>query len=128
MSFVVNNSGFIAIFQREMSAMRKIEMTEVFGYDGMIDPSSGMTTYSYDPSGSYKGMQYFDKYYGSQKEGYVVNSPDYFDKNSFMFTPPYSPYYNPRTGTRNGSSYPIKSFYHWTDITTYIPLVGLIYL
>jgi hypothetical protein len=71
-------------------------------------------------------MAYFDKHYGSGKDGYVAGSPDYFDRNSFINeSPTISPYINPRTGLYNSRRYPISSNFHWTDIPIYIPGIGL---
>ena len=79
----------------------------------------------FEADASYKGMDYFDKHYGSKKEGYVANSPDYFDRNSFI-NGGYSPYLNPRRGSYyQGSGNPISSKFHWTDIPIYIPVIGL---
>lgn len=80
----------------------------------------------FEADASYKAMSYFDKYYGSGKDGYTYRSPDYFDKNSFI-NRSYSPYINPRRGTTyQGGNHPISSKFHWTDILIYIPILGLI--
>ncbi len=69
----------------------------------------------FEADASYKGSAYFDKYYGSGKEGYVEESPDYFDKNSFSnFID--SPYKNPRKAGYNWSACPVSGSFHWTDI------------
>ena len=39
----------------------------------------------FEADASYKGAAYFDKYNGSQKDGFVKGSPDYFDKASFAW-------------------------------------------
>jgi RHS repeat-associated protein len=79
----------------------------------------------FEADASYKGAAYFDKHYGSGKDGYVANSLDYFDRNSFIIgTPSY--YENPRTGNRNRSVNPISGEFHWTDIPIYIPIIGLL--
>ena len=69
----------------------------------------------FEADASYKGAEYFDKYYGSGKEGYVAGSPDYFDKYSFSNTAP-SPYINPRTNSRSQTPHPLSGKFHWTDI------------
>jgi hypothetical protein len=38
----------------------------------------------FEADASYKGMSYFDKYYGTGKIGYINGSPDFFDKESFL--------------------------------------------
>jgi hypothetical protein len=78
----------------------------------------------FEADASYKGAAYFDKHYGSGKDGYVANSPDYFDRNSFITGTP-SSYLNLRTGERNRSVNPISGKFHWTDIPIYIPVIGL---
>jgi hypothetical protein len=78
----------------------------------------------FEADASYKGAAYFDKHYGSKKEGYVAGSPDYFDRNSFVTGSP-SPYLNLRTGVQNRSVNPISGRFHWTDIPIYIPVIGL---
>lgn len=82
----------------------------------------------FEADASYKGADYFDKYYGSKKAGYVAQSPYYFDRNSFIYggTNNASTYVNPRTGYNNFSSHPISGVFHWTDIPIYIPIIGLI--
>ena len=82
----------------------------------------------FEADASYKGAAYFDKYYGSRKAGYVVQSPYYFDRNSFIYggTNNASTYVNPRTGYQNSSRHPISEAFHWTDIPIYIPIFGLI--
>ena len=80
----------------------------------------------FEADASYKGAAYFDKHYGSGKDGYVAGSADYFDRYSFINgkTSP-SPYLNSRTGVRNYSTNPITGKFHWTDIPIYIPIIGL---
>ncbi|MDR1180636.1 MAG: hypothetical protein LBL13_01465 [Bacteroidales bacterium] len=81
----------------------------------------------FEADASYKGMAYFDKHYGSGKDGYVTGSLDYFDRNSFTDDSwRGSPYINSRTGERNYSAYPISGKFHWTDPVIYWPLRGLI--
>ena len=80
----------------------------------------------FEADASYKGAAYFDKHYGSKKEGYVANSPDYFDRNSFI-RGGRSPYLNLRRGSYDqGGANPISGKFHWTDIAIYIPVLGLI--
>lgn len=79
----------------------------------------------FEADASYKGAAYFDKYYGSGKDGYVTGSANYFDRNSFIYGNS-SPYLNPRRGISNYSKNPIAGKFHWTDIPIYIPLCGLI--
>jgi len=81
----------------------------------------------FEARASRNAANYFDKHYGSGKDGYLQGSPDFFDKNSFIDgsqTP--SPYINPRTGYYNYSSHPISGKFHWTDIWIYIPGLGFI--
>jgi len=78
----------------------------------------------FEGDASYKAAKYFDKHYGSEKEGYVAGSADYFDRNSFV-TGSLSPYLNPRRGERNSSVNPTSGKFHWTDIPIYIPILGL---
>lgn len=55
----------------------------------------------------------------------MAGSPDYFDKNSFVYGG-YSPYLNPRKKVYyQGSSNPMSGKFHWTDIPIYIPVIGL---
>jgi hypothetical protein len=80
----------------------------------------------FEADASYKGAAYFDKHYGSKKEGYVAGSPDYFDRNSFI-RGGISPYLNLRRGSYDqGGANPISGKFHWTDIPIYIPVLGLI--
>lgn len=79
----------------------------------------------FEADASYKGAEYFDKYYGSKQAGYVKGDPNYFDKSSFIYgnNPTYI---NPRTGSVNQTTNPISGIFHWTDISVYLPVVGLI--
>lgn len=63
-------------------------------------------------------MAYFDKHYGSKKDGYTAGSTDYFDRNSFISgrSLTHFPYINPRTGWHNDTDNPISGKFHWTDI------------
>lgn len=79
----------------------------------------------FEADASYKGADYFDKFYGRGKEGYVTDSPIFFDKDSFV-AGNYSSYINPRTGRYNGSGNPISGKFEWTDIFVHIPVIGLI--
>ena len=74
----------------------------------------------FEADASYKGAEYFDKYYGSGEEGYVAGSPGYFDKYSFSNKAP-SPYINPRTNSRSQTPHPLSGKFHWTDI----PITGV---
>lgn len=78
----------------------------------------------FEADASYKGAEYFDKYYGSGQNSYEIGSVDYFDRNSFVEGKP-SPYLNPRTGSQNLSINPISGNFHWTDIPIYFPGIGL---
>jgi RHS repeat-associated protein len=78
----------------------------------------------FEADASCKGSAYFDKYYGSGKEGYVTGSPDFFDRYSFAYDN-HSPYINPRTGKDFQPYHSISGKFHWTDIPIYIPLLGL---
>lgn len=75
----------------------------------------------FEADASYKGMAYFDKHYGSKKEGYIAGSPDYFDRNSFVNEGSGSSYINPRNGRQNYGGNPINSTFHWTDIFLHTP-------
>lgn len=79
----------------------------------------------FEADANYKGANYFDKYYGSGKEGYEKGRDDYFDIDSFKFGRE-SPYLNPRTKKKNESAHNMTSTFHITDIAIYIPLIGLI--
>ena len=87
------------------------------GLSGLID-TKWHTKYHrtrwFEADASYKGMNYFDKYYGGGKEGYVVGNPDYFDKNSFS-NKGFSPYINPRTNSHYQSTHSTSGKFHWTD-------------
>ena len=74
----------------------------------------------FEADASYKGAEYFDKYYGSGQNNYEIGSVDYFDRNSFVEGKP-----SPRTGSQNLSINPISGKFHWTDIPIYIPGIGL---
>jgi len=50
---------------------------------------------------------FFDKHYGSEKDGYVAGSPDHFDRNSFVNNGN-SPCMNPRDGGYNYKGHPIS--------------------
>ena len=78
----------------------------------------------FEADASYKGAAYFDKYYGSGKNGYVAGSANYFDRNSFI-NGARMPYVNHRTGSRYDYANPITGKFHWTDIPIYVPLIGL---
>jgi hypothetical protein len=83
----------------------------------------------FEADASYKGADYFDKYYGSQVAGYVAGDPNYFDRNSFIAgnsSQVNSPYINPRTGKYNKTDNPISDRFHWTDICIYFPIIGLL--
>jgi hypothetical protein len=81
----------------------------------------------FEADASYKAVAYFDKHYGSGKDGYTYRNPDYFDRESFITGGGWrgSPYINPRTGQRNFSAHSISGKFHWTDIPIYIPVIGL---
>ena len=78
----------------------------------------------FEADASYKGSDYFDKYFGSGKEGYIADSPFYFDKNSFA-NKYHSPYINHMTNDNTQNIYHIYCKFHWTDITIYITIIGL---
>lgn len=73
---------------------------------------------------SKNGANYFDKYYGSEVEGYSLGNPDYFDKESFI-NGTKMPYVNPRTNSFYDYPNPISGIFHWTDIPIYFPIIGL---
>jgi hypothetical protein len=77
----------------------------------------------FEADASYKGAKYFDKHYGSGKDGYVAGSADYFDRESFI-NGRGSPYTNPRNGGNNRFENPTGGQWHWTDLTLYIPIFG----
>lgn len=52
----------------------------------------------YEVDASRRGARYFDKKYGSGKEGYTYKNPNYFDIDSFE-NDGYSPYINPRNNS-----------------------------
>jgi hypothetical protein len=81
----------------------------------------------FEADASYKGMKYFDKHYGSGRDGYVQGSADYFDRASFYSARP-SPYINPQDGRRNERIYQTRSYFHWTDISIYSSFLGLLYI
>ena len=81
----------------------------------------------FEADASYKGAEYFDKYYGSGKEGYVAGSPDYFDRNSFINKID-SPYKNPRDPLGNIREHSISGTFHWTDIPLSAVPLGLLFL
>lgn len=63
----------------------------------------------YEVDASRRGAMYFDKKYGSGKEGYTYKNPDYFDIESFE-RGGYSPYKNPRRNNYyQGIGNPISS-------------------
>lgn len=62
----------------------------------------------YEVDASRRGARYFDKKYGSGKEGYTYKNPDYFDIESFT-NGSSSTYINPRTKKRNkNTTHPIS--------------------
>ncbi|MEM6737695.1 MAG: hypothetical protein AAF620_16655, partial [Bacteroidota bacterium] len=71
-------------------------------------------------------VNYFDENFGTGADGYFVNSPNHFDRNSFVTGRP-SAYFNPRLSQRfgrnirNQGAHPLQSRFHWTDI----PINGL---
>ena len=79
----------------------------------------------FEADASYKGAEYFDKYYGSGNEDYKEDSEDFFDINSFK-TGKESLYTNPRTNEKNERYHPTSAIFHWTDIIIYFPVIGLI--
>lgn len=101
------------------------EIRKVFQNQFAHDWLTGGQSKWFEADASYKGMAYFDKYYGRGKDGYVAGSPEYFDRNSFV-SGDLSPYINPRIGASNTSIHPTGSKFHGTDISIYIPLLGLI--
>ena len=79
----------------------------------------------FEADASYKGAEYFDKYYGSGNEDYKEDSEVFFDINSFK-TGKESLYTNPRTNEKNERYHPTSAIFHWTDIIIYFPVIGLI--
>ncbi|WP_264538119.1 FG-GAP-like repeat-containing protein [Flavobacterium sp. N1736] len=83
----------------------------------------------FEVNASKLGAKYIDKHYGSGKEGYTPNSPDYFDLKTFQ-EGGYSPYENPRNSFFNGrdprwqSKHPTSGGkFTWWDVI--IPSLGL---
>ncbi len=70
---------------------------------------------------------YFDKRFGSGAEGYLAESEDFFDRNSFV-TSNESPYRNPRNRGFNIGQNPLKYQFHWTDIPLSFMPFGLGFL
>lgn len=81
----------------------------------------------YEVDASRRGARYFDKKYGSGKEGYTFKNPDYFDIDTFE-NGGYSPYINPRRNNYfQGKGNPIyNSRFNIFDIIS-IPLSGIIF-
>ena len=79
----------------------------------------------FEADASYKGMDYFDRHYGSMKADYVYKNPEFFDKTSFL-SGGFSPYLNSRTNSYYQFGNPITGKFHWTDPIVYVPLLGLI--
>ena len=88
------------------------------GLSALIDQRSHTyyhRTRWFEADASYKGAEYFDKYYGSGKDGYIAGSPDFFDRYSFAYDN-HTPYINPRTGKDVQRHHSISGKFHWTDI------------
>ena len=77
----------------------------------------------FEVQASKMGGNYFDKKYGSGKNGYSKLSPDYFDKQSYE-KGGIAPYLNTRTGTRSQFYNPISGaqFSGWDVV---IPILSL---
>ncbi|WP_421947689.1 RHS repeat domain-containing protein [Phaeodactylibacter xiamenensis] len=74
----------------------------------------------YEAQASRLAANYFDQEFGSGLDTYFPNSPNHFDRNSFINRGLRSPYPNPRGnnvfGRGNPGGNPINSRFHWTDI------------
>ena len=57
---------------------------------------------------SKRGLNHFDKKYGSQAKGYSKGNKDFFDKDSYV-SGQQSPYLNPRTGKYDNAPNPINN-------------------
>ena len=79
----------------------------------------------FEADASYKGAEYFDKYYGSEREDYDEDSEYFFNINSFK-TGKYTHYVNPRTNNHYERPHPTSETFHWTDIIINFPIIGLI--
>ena len=79
----------------------------------------------FEADASNKGSTYFDKYYGSGKDGYVEGNADYFDINSFANDID-SEYTNPRDPESNKTAYPTSGSFHWTDVPIMAVSLGLL--
>jgi len=89
--------------------------TDIIGWPGRHD------TRWYEASASRLGADYFDNSFGTGRNDYVPNSPNHFDRNSFINRGVRSPYANPRGGNNaagmgNFGGNPINSQFHWSDI------------
>jgi hypothetical protein len=79
----------------------------------------------FEAGASRNAANYFDKYYGSGKDGYIEKSEHYFDKDIFI-NGGWTAYENPRNGWHYQDYHPISGKFHWTDIWIYFPLLGFI--
>ena len=70
----------------------------------------------YEAGASRLAADYFDREFGAGAPGYFVNSPNHFDRNSFVNDATVSPYRNPRNRGFNFGGNPINARFHWTDI------------
>lgn len=104
-----------------------IAMTSLASTGGFGDSEHNLRWF--EVNASKLGAKYIDKHYGSGKEGYTANSPDYFDLSSFQSGAD-SPYINPRNyfypenSLRNQSPHPTSGGkFSWWDIV--IPTLGI---
>jgi RHS repeat-associated protein len=67
----------------------------------------------YEAEASKWGMNYFDRHYGSEVDGFIPNEI-FFDKGAFV-SGSGTAYRNPRTNGRNFVTNPIKHIPHWSD-------------
>ncbi|MBN2610729.1 MAG: RHS repeat-associated core domain-containing protein [Bacteroidales bacterium] len=83
----------------------------------------------FEAQASRHAVNYFDKHFGTELENYVANSPNFFDRESFINPLTISPYINPRTNQRNYSLYghPQRVQFHWSDPFLYLYLSGLLF-
>ena len=65
----------------------------------------------FEVNASKLGAEYFDEKYGSGAEGYKEGDRNYFDIRSFYDNKYISPYFNPRTGDKNRTYFPMSGYH-----------------
>lgn len=78
----------------------------------------------YEAQASRLAVNYFDEHFGQGAAGYTPESPDHFDRDSFINDGVLSPYQNPRNERFNRGGNPINSIFHWSDIFVNLPFNG----